>query len=53
MIRLDVCYLKNMSILLDLKIMFKTGGAIARQLLESRQPARDTLNHQQVLTNRC
>src|SRR3954454_12193587 len=44
MIKLDLCYLNNMSLLLDLKIMFKTGGAIARQLLESRQPARDTLN---------
>ncbi len=46
MIRMDLCYLNNMSILLDLKIMFKTSGAIARQLLESRQPARNTLNHQ-------
>jgi lipopolysaccharide/colanic/teichoic acid biosynthesis glycosyltransferase len=46
MIKLDLCYLNNMSLLLDLKIMFKTGGAIARQLLESRQPARDALNHQ-------
>ncbi|MFL6499664.1 MAG: sugar transferase [Candidatus Udaeobacter sp.] len=46
MIRLDLCYLNNMSLLLDLRIMFKTGGAIARQLLESRQPPRDTLNNQ-------
>ena len=47
MIRMDLSYLNNMSILLDLKIMFKTGGAIARQLLESRQPAGDTLNHKE------
>jgi lipopolysaccharide/colanic/teichoic acid biosynthesis glycosyltransferase len=47
MVRMDVCYLNNMSILLDLKIMFKTGGAIARQLLESRRPAADALNHKQ------
>jgi lipopolysaccharide/colanic/teichoic acid biosynthesis glycosyltransferase len=48
MIRLDLRYLNNMSLLLDLKIMFKTAGAIARQLLESRQPARETLNHQRA-----
>jgi exopolysaccharide production protein ExoY len=37
MIALDLFYLKNMSILLDLKIMLKTGTAIAGQLFESRQ----------------
>jgi lipopolysaccharide/colanic/teichoic acid biosynthesis glycosyltransferase len=37
MIRMDLCYLKNMSILVDLQIMVKTGGAIVRQLLECRQ----------------
>lgn len=37
MIAMDLFYLKNMSLLLDLKIMFKTGAAIAGQLLESRQ----------------
>jgi lipopolysaccharide/colanic/teichoic acid biosynthesis glycosyltransferase len=47
MVRMDLFYLNNMSILLDLKIMFKTGGAIARQLFESRRPARDTLNHKE------
>jgi lipopolysaccharide/colanic/teichoic acid biosynthesis glycosyltransferase len=35
MIALDLFYLKNMSILLDLKIMVKTGTAIAGQLSES------------------
>jgi lipopolysaccharide/colanic/teichoic acid biosynthesis glycosyltransferase len=42
MIRMDLSYLNNISILLDLQIMFKTGGAIARQLLESRRRPRDT-----------
>ena len=37
MIAMDLFYLKNMSILLDLKIMLKTGTAIAEQLFESRQ----------------
>jgi len=37
MIAMDLFYLKNTSILLDLKIMLKTGTAIAGQLFESRQ----------------
>jgi len=37
MIAMDLFYLKNMSILLDLKIMLKTGTAIAGQLSESHQ----------------
>jgi exopolysaccharide production protein ExoY len=37
MIAMDLFYLKNMSLLLDLKIMLKTGTAIAGQLLESRK----------------
>jgi lipopolysaccharide/colanic/teichoic acid biosynthesis glycosyltransferase len=37
MIALDLFYLKNMSILLDLKIMLRTGTAIAGQLFESHQ----------------
>jgi exopolysaccharide production protein ExoY len=36
MIAMDLFYLKNLSILLDLKIMLKTCTAIAGQLLESR-----------------
>ena len=36
---MDLFYLKNMSILLDLKIMLKTGPAIAWQLFESRPAA--------------
>jgi lipopolysaccharide/colanic/teichoic acid biosynthesis glycosyltransferase len=36
MIAMDLFYLKNMSILLDLKIMLKTGSAIAGQLFEPR-----------------
>ncbi len=39
MIVMDLFYLENMSILLDLKIMLKTGAVIAGQLLESRQAA--------------
>jgi exopolysaccharide production protein ExoY len=41
MIAMDLFYLKNMSILLDLKIMLKTGAVIAGQLFES-QPAAHT-----------
>jgi len=40
MMAMDLFYLKNMSILLDLKIMLKTGRAIFEQLLESRAAAR-------------
>jgi Sugar transferases involved in lipopolysaccharide synthesis len=36
---MDLFYLKNMSILLDLKIMLKTFAVIGEQLFESR-PAR-------------
>jgi lipopolysaccharide/colanic/teichoic acid biosynthesis glycosyltransferase len=39
MIAMDLFYLENMSILLDLKIMLKTGAAIAGQLIESRLAA--------------
>jgi hypothetical protein len=37
MIMMDLFYLQNMSLLLDLKIMLKTGAVIAGQLLESRR----------------
>jgi len=39
MLAMDLFYLKNTSILLDLKIMLKTGDAIAGQLFESRLAA--------------
>jgi lipopolysaccharide/colanic/teichoic acid biosynthesis glycosyltransferase len=39
MIMMDLFYLENMSVLLDLKIMLKTGAVIAGQLLESQQAA--------------
>jgi lipopolysaccharide/colanic/teichoic acid biosynthesis glycosyltransferase len=39
MIVMDLFYLKNLSILLDLKIIFKTCTVIAGQLVESRLPA--------------
>ena len=40
MIALDMFYLKNLSILLDLKIMLKTCAVIAEQLFESRPAER-------------
>jgi exopolysaccharide production protein ExoY len=40
MIAMDLFYLRNMSILLDLKIMLKTFAAIAEQLFESRSAGR-------------
>jgi lipopolysaccharide/colanic/teichoic acid biosynthesis glycosyltransferase len=39
MIVMDLFYLKNLSILLDLKILFKTCTVIAAKLVESRLPA--------------
>jgi lipopolysaccharide/colanic/teichoic acid biosynthesis glycosyltransferase len=39
MIMMDLFYLKNLSILLDLKIMFKTCAVIAGQLVESKLTA--------------
>ena len=48
MIVMDLFYLENMSILLDLKIMLKTGAVIAGQLLEFQQEAqrnRSGANH--------
>jgi exopolysaccharide production protein ExoY len=39
MIAMDLFYLEKMSILLDLKIMLKTGAVIAGQLFESHQAA--------------
>jgi lipopolysaccharide/colanic/teichoic acid biosynthesis glycosyltransferase len=39
MIRMVLSYLKNMSMLLDLKIMLKTGTAIVRELFELHQGA--------------
>jgi exopolysaccharide production protein ExoY len=39
MIRMDLFYLKNVSVLLDLKIMLKTCTVIAGQLVESKLPA--------------
>ena len=45
MIAMDLFYLENVSVLLDLKIMLKTGAVIARQLFES-QPAAHTQSWQ-------
>ena len=41
MIMMDLFYLKNLSLLLDLKIMFKTCSVVAEQLVESKVPAQN------------
>src|SRR5207249_1631901 len=46
MIRMDVFYLNNMSLLLDLKIMFKTGATIAGEVLQSQQARRRVQQNQ-------
>ncbi len=51
MIAMDLFYLENVSILLDLKIMLKTGAVIARQLFES-QPAAHTHTQSRQSGNR-
>jgi lipopolysaccharide/colanic/teichoic acid biosynthesis glycosyltransferase len=51
MIAMDLFYLKNVSILLDLKIMLKTGAVIAEQLFES-QPAAHTHTESRQSGNR-
>ena len=48
MIMMDLFYLENMSILLDLKIMLKTGAVIAGQLLESSRRHNPTVLEQTV-----
>jgi len=51
MIAMDLFYLENVSILLDLKIMLKTGAVIAGQLFES-QPAAHTHTQSRQSGNR-
>ena len=46
MIRLDLAYLHNMSLLLDVKIMLKTIVTIARQVFEWQQAAHRTRQNQ-------
>jgi lipopolysaccharide/colanic/teichoic acid biosynthesis glycosyltransferase len=46
MIRMDLFYIKNMSILLDLQIMLKTVATIAQEVFESRQAARRVRQNQ-------
>jgi len=46
MIGMDLSYLKNMSMLLDLQIMLKTGAAIACELFEFHQAARQNGQNQ-------
>jgi len=46
MIVMDLFYLKNVSILLDLKIMLKTCVVIAGQLFESRSAAQRDLRNE-------
>jgi len=45
MIAMDLFYIKNASILFDLKIMFKTCAVMAEQLLESRPAAQRSRKH--------
>jgi lipopolysaccharide/colanic/teichoic acid biosynthesis glycosyltransferase len=52
MIVMDLFYLENMSILLDLKIMLKTGAVITGQLLESQQAAKNALEKKWIETTR-
>src|SRR5437773_913545 len=47
MIAMDLFYLENVSILLDLKIMLKTGAIIARQLFESQAAAHTHIQSRQ------
>ena len=42
MIVMDLFYLKNLSLLLDLKIIFKTCSVVVEQLLESKRPTQIT-----------
>src|SRR5262245_56189141 len=46
MIQMDLAYLNNMSLLLDLKIMFKTAATIAQEVVESRQTSMRNRQHQ-------
>jgi lipopolysaccharide/colanic/teichoic acid biosynthesis glycosyltransferase len=48
MIMMDLFYLENMSVLLDLKIILKTGAVIAGQLLESQQTAKNALERKWI-----
>jgi hypothetical protein len=50
MIVMDLFYLKNLSILLDLKIIFKTCTVIAGQLVESRLTAQPNRQHSTLYT---
>jgi exopolysaccharide production protein ExoY len=46
MIRMDLAYLNNMSLLLDLKILFKTAATIAQEVIECRQTSLRRRQHQ-------
>ena len=46
MIRMDLTYANTMSLFLDLKIMFRTAGVIAREIIESRQASQRTRQNQ-------
>jgi lipopolysaccharide/colanic/teichoic acid biosynthesis glycosyltransferase len=45
MIRMDLAYASNMSLLLDIKIMLKTAGAIAQEVFECHQESRRAAHH--------
>lgn len=46
MIKMDLTYASKMSLLLDIKIMLKTAGAISREVIESRQASQRGRQHQ-------
>jgi len=50
MIVMDLFYLENLSLLLDLKIMFKTCSVVAEQLVESKLPAQNKREEDRVRT---
>ena len=50
MIKMDLAYANSMSLSLDLKIMFKTAGAIAQEVIDLRQDSRRIRQTQRSLT---
>jgi lipopolysaccharide/colanic/teichoic acid biosynthesis glycosyltransferase len=50
MVLMDLFYLNKLSLLLDLKIMFKTCSVVVEQLVESRQPAQNNRQNDTLRT---
>jgi exopolysaccharide production protein ExoY len=53
MIKMDLAYLNKMSLLLDLKIMFKTAAAITQQVIELQQASVRLQQESKRLTSRA